>query len=119
MIVLPADLRQSEMSSTERVLTSELAYYANIDADDENSLRKFDEQNGFDSPETLPIVALCGFLELAIHHLLYVKNVYPKIVFKSILRNNIKIWVATPYFTNIYIFNYFIVPRVSSKMCNE
>ncbi|GFU13377.1 hypothetical protein NPIL_422451 [Nephila pilipes] len=111
------------MSSTERVLTSELAYYANIDADDENSLRRFDEQNGFDNPETLPIVALCGFLELAIHHLLYVKNVYPKIVFKSILRNNIKIWTCRHPGVRKYILDFLdlahqlLLQEKSLKIC--
>ncbi|GFV51715.1 ATP-dependent DNA helicase [Trichonephila clavipes] len=74
------------------ITESMVEHYAKIDAEAEEYLKRMKKQVESEDPLIWSSSALCGFLELAIHHLLYVKNVYPRNCFKSIRRNNFKIW---------------------------
>ncbi|PRD35246.1 UNVERIFIED_CONTAM: mad2l2 [Trichonephila clavipes] len=88
------------------ITESMVEHYAKIDAEAEEYLKRMKKQVESEDPLIWSSSALCGFLELAIHHLLYVKNVYPRNCFKSIRRNNFKIWTCKHPGVRKYILDF-------------
>ncbi|KAF8785708.1 mitotic spindle assembly checkpoint protein MAD2B-like [Argiope bruennichi] len=59
-----------------------------------------------DIPELRSSVGLCGFMEVVIHHLLFVKNVYPKEAFSKSVRKNVTVWKCDCPEVQKYIINF-------------
>ncbi|GBL79318.1 hypothetical protein AVEN_92524-1 [Araneus ventricosus] len=59
-----------------------------------------------DIPELRSSVGLCGFMELVFHHLMYVKNIYPKPAFRRCMRKNVPIWMCEHPGVQKYVINF-------------
>ncbi|GIY93135.1 hypothetical protein CEXT_172661 [Caerostris extrusa] len=57
-------------------------------------------------PEIRSSSAVLAFLELAFYQLLYVKNVYPREIFRMIKRKDIPIWVCTDPDVQEYVLHF-------------